>query len=102
MFMQVSMRNKIGVIKQVKIGLSWPAFFFGGFAFIFRGMPFQAMLWILFAVCTFGISNILLMFTINKMIAHYYLDHGYEPVGDHWNIARLKWNIEDVKTAHKN
>ena len=39
MFVQLS--NETGVVREVKVGASWTAFFFGGFPFFFRGMAIQ-------------------------------------------------------------
>ncbi|WAW10913.1 hypothetical protein NB640_04540 [Oxalobacter vibrioformis] len=91
--MMVSMKNEAGLVRQVKVGFSWTAFFFGGFPFFFRGMPVHGIIWIVLSMLTFGISNLFLMFIINRQTAHYYLEHGYRPVGDGWNIAGTKWGI---------
>lgn len=92
--MMVSMKNDAGLIRQVKVGFSWTAFFFGGFPFFFRGMPVHGIIWIVLSMLTFGISNLFLMFIINRQTAHYYLEHGYRPVGDGWNVAGPKWGIQ--------
>jgi hypothetical protein len=80
--MIVSFKNGAGLVRQVKVGFSWTSFFFGGLPFFFRGMPVHGIIWVILAICTFGISNLVLMFIINKQTAHYYLEHGYKPVGE--------------------
>ena len=91
--MVVSMKNDVGLIRQVKVGFSWTAFFFGGLPFFFRGIPLYGLLWVILGMCTFGFSNIVLWFIINKQTAHYYLEHGYKPVGEGWVVAGSNWGI---------
>ena len=56
--MIVTMKNDAGLIRQVKIGFSWTAFFFGGIPFFFRGIPVYGVMWITLAMFTLGFSNI--------------------------------------------
>lgn len=93
MALHVQFKNSSGLTREVKVGFSWTAFFFGGLPFFFRGMPMYGFCWIALAIVTFGISNLFLMFMINKMTAHYYLEHGYEPVGEGWDVAGPKWGV---------
>lgn len=94
--MIVTMRNEAGLIRQVKVGFSWTSLFFGGFPFFFRGMPVYGIIWIVLALITCGVSNLVLMFKINKWTAHYYLERGYKPTGDGWSVAGPKWGIAGV------
>jgi hypothetical protein len=91
--MIVSMRNDSGLIRQVKVGFSWTAFFFGGCPFFFRGIPMYGVAWVLLGLFTLGFSNLLLCFIINKQTAHYYLEHGYKITGTGWDVAGPKWGI---------
>ncbi len=91
--MIVSMKNDVGLVRQVKVGFSWTAFFFGGFPFFFRGIPLYGVVWVLLALVTYGITNLILCFIINKQTAHYYLEHGYKPTGEGWTVAGPKWGI---------
>ena len=91
--MIVSMKNENGLVRQVKVGFSWTSFFFGGFPFFFRGMPVHGLVWVIISLITCGISNLYLMFVINRQTAHYYLEHGYKPVGEGWDFASAKWGI---------
>ena len=57
--------------------------------------------WILLAIITLGISNLILSFIINKQTAVYYLENGYRPEGPNWDVAASKWDINlpgDIKT----
>ncbi|MDB3933777.1 hypothetical protein N9393_05540 [Luminiphilus sp.] len=99
--MLVKFRNDMGINRQVKVGFSWTSFFFGGFPFLFRGMPLHGLGWIFLAIITFGISNLILSFIINKQTAVYYLENGYKPEGPNWDVAASKWDVslpEDIKT----
>lgn len=91
--MIVKMENDAGVVRQVKVGFSWTAFFFGGLPFFFRGIPMNGVLWLVLSCVTLGVSNLILSFLINKQTAHYYLEHGYKPTGEGWSTAGAKWGI---------
>ena len=89
----VSFRNDVGLVKQVKAGVSWLAFFFGALPFFFRGMWGLGLAWLLIGGMTLGLSNFVLMFLMNKQMAHYYLERGYHPVGDGWDGAGVAWGV---------
>jgi hypothetical protein len=91
--MMVQMVNDGGLVRKIKVGFSWTAFFFGGIPFFFRGIPLFGAAWVGLALVTMGFSNLILAFIINKQTAHYYLEHGYKPVGEGWGIAGQKWGI---------
>jgi len=91
--MLVQLKNDSGLVRQVKVGFSWTAFFFGGLVFFFRGMSSQGLIWVILSLITFGLSNLYLMFAINKMTAHHYLEKGYKAIGEGWNVAGSKWGI---------
>lgn len=90
----VSFKNDAGVIRQVKVGFSWTGFFFAGVPFFFRGIPSYGVAWVFLGIITLGISNLFLCFIINKQTAHYYLEHGYKPIGSGWTIAGKIWGID--------
>lgn len=85
--MIVSMKNEAGLVRQVKVGFCWTAFFFGPLPFLFRGMPMNVWFFAPF------IANVVLPFRMNKYTAHYYLEHGYKPVGKGWNTAAPVWGV---------
>ncbi len=60
--MVVTLKNDAGLTRQVKVGFSWTAFFFGPFPFFFRGMSGSGVIWIIAAMVTLGLSNIYLFF----------------------------------------
>lgn len=87
--MIVSMKNDAGLVRQVKVGFCWTAFFFGPLPFFFRGMPQNGFIW----CCLPVIGNFVLPFKMNKYTAHYYLEHGYKPIGKGWNTAAPQWGV---------
>lgn len=87
--MIVSMKNDAGLVRQVKVGFCWTAFFFGPLPFFFRGMPQNGFIW----CCLPVIGNFVLPFKMNKYTAHYYLEHGYKPIGKGWNTAAPLWGV---------
>ena len=91
--MIVMLKNKTGLIRQVKVGVSWSALPLGGFVFLHRGIPQKALLWILLMPLTLLVSNVFLMFVINKQTAYSYMEMGYKPVGEGWDIAGPRWDI---------
>ncbi len=91
--MMVSFRNDVGLVKQVKVGVSWTAFFFGALPFFFRGMWGLGLAWFIAGGMTLGASNLVLMFFMNKQMAHYYLERGYRPVGQGWDAASIAWDV---------
>ncbi len=70
--------TKNGVVRKVKQGFSWTAFFFGFMPFFFRGMPGTGFAWFFLALLTLGLSNFYLVFKMNKMTMDYYLENGYK------------------------
>lgn len=89
----VSFQNEAGLVRRVKVGFSWTAFFFGGFPFLFRGLGVQFVIWTIASMATFGLSNLVLWFIINKLTAHKYLEMGYRPIGPDWDKAAMVWGV---------
>jgi hypothetical protein len=87
------MKNESGVIRDVKVGFSWTVFFFGGIPFFFRGMPFHALTVFVGSFMTLGAVNVIMCWIANKMTATYYLEHGYKPIGEGWDVAGPKWSV---------
>ena len=97
--MVVNFKNDAGVTREVKVGFSWTGFLFGGIPFFFRGMPIHGVAWLVLGVVTFGLTNLILGFLINKQTANYYLEHGYKPTGEGWDAAAAKWNLKLPQAA---
>ena len=95
--MEVVFKNNYGVTKSVKVGFSWTVFFFGGFVFLFRGMPVHGILLIVLSIITWGVAAFIYAFFANKATAEYYLEHGYVPHKDGaWEYAKTKWGLADL------
>lgn len=94
--MIVQIQNENGVSRNIKVGFSWTAFFFGPFPFLFRGMPMSYFAWVIGGIYSGGIMFIVLWFSINKLTALHYMDKGYKPIGEGWDYASAQWNIKKI------
>lgn len=79
---KVTLKNKAGVVKELKVGFSWTVFFFGGWVAMFRGQWGEVAKWWLLNPCTLGIWGICQCFTANKKTIIMYLEKGYEPASE--------------------
>jgi hypothetical protein len=71
-----------GLIKQAKVGFSWTTFFFGIFPALFRGDWKWALIQLVLASITFGISSLVFMFIYNGLYIRDLLEKGYEPADE--------------------
>jgi hypothetical protein len=76
---KVRLKNKVGVVKEVKVGFSWTTFFFGGFVAMFRGQWGEVLKWIFLNPITLGIWGLVQCWTINKKTIESLIEKGYEP-----------------------
>lgn len=74
--------KKGNVKKKGVIGFSWTTFFFGFFVPLFRGDVLWAIVMLIAALLTAGISGIVFAFIYNKRYTEKLLKDGFEPVGD--------------------
>ena len=91
--MRVSFKNNSGLVRSIPLGISFTALFFGPLPFFFRGLYGKGFLWTIFLFITCGLSNLILVFRINRITAHTYLERGYEPYGENWQKAGEKWGV---------
>lgn len=92
--MKVSMKNSAGLTRQVPVGTSLLPLILGPLPFFFRGQFSKGVLWGIYMICSLGLSNLLLMFSLNKITAHHYLQNGFTPTGEGWKKAGPLWGVD--------
>lgn len=80
--MKVRLSNDAGVLKEAKVGFSWTTFFFGFFPALFRGDWKWALIMLVAASFTFGVSSLVFCFIYNKLYIKDLLEKGYRPADD--------------------
>ncbi|WP_164864274.1 HrgC protein [Helicobacter pylori] len=75
--------KKDNLIKKGLVGFSWTTFFFGFFVPIIRGDARWAIVMVVAALFTFGLSNIVFAFIYNKQYTTRLLESGYEPADEY-------------------
>lgn len=69
---------RTGQMREAPVGLSWTTFFFGPFPMLFRGSwKWFAIIFIL-ALITWGLSNLVFMFIVNKLYIRDLVGDGYK------------------------
>ena len=68
------------VTKEVPVGFSWTVFFFGFLPPLFRGDWKWAIVMLIAALCTFGLSTLIFMFIYNKIYLKSLLETGYTSI----------------------
>ena len=69
---------KNGVIKEVKVGISWTTLFFGFFVSIYR----KQWLVLVLTYLSFGLANFYFMFAGNKLYAQSLITDGWSVVNE--------------------
>ena len=67
-----------GLIKKGFFGFSWTTLLFGGFPALFRGDFVMGVVFIVLAVLTGGLSNIIVAFFYNKQFTTKLVEKGYQ------------------------
>ncbi|WP_120805982.1 HrgC protein [Helicobacter pylori] len=75
--------KKDHLIKKGLVGFSWTTFFFGFFVPIIRGDVKWAIVMVVAALFTFGLSNIVFAFIYNKQYTTRLLESDYEPADEY-------------------
>jgi hypothetical protein len=69
-----------GHVKEVPTGFSWTTLLFGFFVPLFRGDILWAVIMLIAAACTFGVSALIFPFFYNKVYSDQLFKQGYSPV----------------------
>jgi hypothetical protein len=67
-----------GAMKEAPVGFSWTTFFFGFFPALFRGDWKYAVIQLILAMITFGISGIFFAFIYNKLYIQDLIGAGFK------------------------
>ena len=85
--------KKGNLTKKGVVGFSWTTFFFGFFVPLFRGDVLWAIVMLLAALFTAGISNLVFCFIYNKRYTENLLKDGFEPAGDSDRTVLQKYGL---------
>jgi hypothetical protein len=80
--MKVKLQNKEGILKEAKYGFSWTTLLFGFFPALFRGDWKWALIMVVAAIPTVGISWFVFPFVYNKIYIKNLLEKGYGPADE--------------------
>lgn len=80
--MSIYLRNDAGFVKEVPTGFSWTTLFFSVFVPIIRGSIGVFFTMLILALCTFGVSNLIFPFFINKLYINSLLEKGFKPADE--------------------
>lgn len=76
---KISLTNPFnGHMKEAPVGFSWTLFFFGPFVPLLRGNWEWALIMLIAACCSFGLSWLVFMFIYNKMYVKRLLGRGFK------------------------
>lgn len=82
---KITLKNDVGVIKEVPVGFSWTMFFFGPLVPLFRGDIKWTIIYLLVVLVTlplYGIGCIVLPFIYNKQYLLGLFERGYKPADE--------------------
>ncbi len=81
--MKVNLKNSTGALVSAPVGFSWTSFFFGWLVPLFRGSFKWAVIQLIAAIVTCGISWIVFCFIFNKIWLKELLAKGLTPADDY-------------------
>ena len=77
-FAIITFKSKNHVVKDAPVGFSWTTLFFGFFPALIRGDWLWAIIMLVAAVFTFGLSGIVFAFIYNRLYIQNLLKNGFE------------------------
>lgn len=78
-FAKVYLKNpKTGQMREAPVGFSWTTFFFGFFPALLRSDWLGAVVQLCLSLVTFGLSNLIFMFTYNRWYLKRLVNDGFE------------------------
>ncbi|MDC0194684.1 hypothetical protein OAJ82_00285 [Alphaproteobacteria bacterium] len=77
-FGTITFKSKNQVVKDAPVGFSWTTLFFGFFPALIRGDWLWAIIMLVAAVFTFGLSGIVFAFIYNRLYIQNLLKQGFE------------------------
>lgn len=80
--MKVHLRNKIGMVKECKIGFSWTNLLFGWLTPLFRADYKQFAVQLVVQIFTFGLSLLVFPFIYNNLYIKGLLLSGFYPADE--------------------
>lgn len=90
----VNFENPItGHLRQAPVGFSWTTLFFGLIPSLFRGHWVGALIQLICAVITFGISGLVFPFIYNKMYLNHLVNQGFKVTGSTVPIPEIERKI---------
>lgn len=98
--MKITLKNQIGQTKQVKVGFSWTTFFFGCFVPVCRGDWKYAIITLIAALITGGISWLVFPFFYNKLYINDLLGAGWLPVDELSRSILIQRGFGDFNTSN--
>lgn len=84
--------SKNGVAREVKVGYSWTVAFFGPIVYAMRGLWGWAVISLILAFITWGLSNFVLGFFANKQTARHLAENGAQV--SNWSDLPSSWGIQ--------
>mgnify|MGYP001261092420 FL=1 len=77
-FATITFKSKNNVVKDAPVGFSWTTLLFGFFPALIRGDWLWAIIMLVAAVFTFGLSGIVFAFIYNRLYIQNLLKNGFE------------------------
>lgn len=84
---------RTGQLRQAPVGFSWTTMFFGFIPALWRGHWMGAIIQLVCAIVTVGLSGLVFMFIYNKMYLRHLLNEGFKVAGATMPIEHIERRI---------